>query len=101
MRIFATLARMVFAGLILCCIRAAAQPALPVLPVQTNRTIAELTFLNVTNTVINTDTVGTNLTYTLQHPPSGATISANGIISWFPQEIQGPTSVILTTIAID
>ena len=84
---------MVSAGLILGCIRLGAQP---VLPDQTNRTIAEVSFLRVTNTA-----TGTNLTYQLQHPPSGASIDANGIISWRPLEEQGPTNVIITTIVID
>ena len=71
--------------------------AQPVLPLQTDRTIEEFSFLTVTNT----STTGTNLTYTLQHPPSGATISTNGVISWRPLEEQGPTNVTIFTIVID
>ena len=92
MRIFALLA--VAMGLICAAFRASAQP---VLPVQSDRTIDEQTFLTVTNTA----TSGTNLTYQLQHPPAGATISSSGIITWVPTESQGPTNVVITTIAID
>jgi hypothetical protein len=90
MRIFALLAM----GLICAAFRAGAQP---VLPPQSDRTINELTLLTVTNTA----TSGANLTYQLQHPPAGATIDANGIITWRPTEAQGPTNVTITTVVFD
>src|SRR5882672_654355 len=90
MRIFALLAL----GLFLVGFRASAQPQLPP---QADRTIAELTLLTVTNTA----TSGTNLTYQLQNPPAGASISTSGIITWRPTEAQGPTNVTITTIVVD
>jgi len=88
------LARAVSAAVILGSFQVVAQPQLPP---QNDLTIAEQSFLRVTNTSI----TGTNLTYQLLHPPSGATITANGIIAWSPLENQGPTNVTFTTIVID
>jgi hypothetical protein len=94
MRIFAKWVWAASTVVVFGCLRIGAQP---VLPHQDDRTIAELSFLNVTNTA----TGGTNLTYILQHPPAGASISTNGIIFWRPLEDQGPTNVTITTIVID
>ncbi|MFO1511864.1 MAG: Ig-like domain-containing protein [Verrucomicrobiota bacterium] len=73
----------------------------PVLPTQTNRTINELTLLNVTNTATDGDLPGDLLTYTLSAFPAGATISANGVITWTPSEAQGPMTGTFTTIVAD
>ena len=73
----------------------------PALPVQTNRTINELTLLTVTNTATDTDLPANTLSYLLIGP-SGATIDANGVITWTPAEDQGPGSdVEFTTIVTD
>jgi hypothetical protein len=71
----------------------------PVLPVQNSRTLTEQTPLVVTNTVIDTGIPAPALSYQLLAPPSGATISANGIINWTPAEHQGPSTNLLTTVA--
>jgi hypothetical protein len=73
----------------------------PVLPVQTNRAINELTLLVVTNTATDSDIPANTLTYQLVNPPAGATISTNGIITWTPTEAQGPGTYTITTVVTD
>ncbi|MFO1477561.1 MAG: Ig-like domain-containing protein, partial [Verrucomicrobiota bacterium] len=58
----------------------------PVLPLQTNHTVAELTPLVVTNTATDTDLPANTLNYQLVNPPSGALIDTNGVITWTPTE---------------
>jgi len=71
------------------------------LPVQTNLTINELATLIVTNTATDTQIPGQTLTYSLLNPPSGATISTNGVITWSPAEGQGPSTNAITTVVAD
>lgn len=73
----------------------------PELPVQSNGTVAELTLLTVTNTAADPDPPHNALTYILVDPPSGATISTNGVITWTPAEAQGPSTNTLTTVVTD
>jgi hypothetical protein len=73
----------------------------PELPLRTNRTIAELTTLSVTNTASDNDVPARLLTYFLLEPPAGAAIDTNGVISWTPTEAQGPSTNILTTVVLD
>jgi hypothetical protein len=73
----------------------------PILPQQTNRTIAELTLLIVTNTATDPDIPANVLTYELLDPPSGAVIDANGVITWTPTKEQAPGTNILTTVVSD
>src|SRR6266498_3968836 len=73
----------------------------PLLPGQADRTIAELTTLTVTNTATDADLPANVLTYQLVSPPTGASISANGVISWTPGEGQGPSTATFTTIVTD
>ena len=75
------------------------QNSAPVLPVQTNRTLVESTALTVTNTAVDTGIPAIALSYQLLLPPAGATISANGIITWSPDESQGPSTNTITTVA--
>ena len=56
----------------------------PVLPSQTNGTIAPFTTLVVKNTAFDSDIPACHLTYTLADGPAGATIDSNGIITWSP-----------------
>ena len=72
----------------------------PVLPLQTNLTINELTLLTVTNTATDSDIPANALTYTL-FGPTNAVIDTNGIISWMPSEAQGPGVYTLTTVVTD
>src|SRR5207253_9728324 len=53
----------------------------PVLPVQTNRTIAELTTLIVTNTASDVDVPAETLSYQLVAGPTNGVISTNGVIT--------------------
>ena len=72
----------------------------PVLPVQADRTIAELTTLVVTNTATDADIPANTLTYVLV-APTGAGISSSGIITWTPSEGQGPSTNTFTTVVTD
>jgi regulation of enolase protein 1 (concanavalin A-like superfamily) len=72
----------------------------PSLPVQTNRTINELTYMVVTNTATDSDLPANILTYALSGPP-GSAIDTNGIITWTPDESQGPGVYNLITVVTD
>jgi len=73
----------------------------PVLGVQTNRTVAELTLLVVTNTATDSDLPANILSYSLINPPDGAVIDTNGVITWTPAENQGPGTNTITTVVVD
>ena len=78
----------------------------PVLPVQTNFTIAKLTLLTVTNTATDSDLPANTLSYTLSvtsaaGPVTNASISAGGVITWTPSAEQGPSTNVFTTIVTD
>ena len=73
----------------------------PVLPLQTNRTIGELTSLTVTNAATDANLPATTLIYTLLTNPPNATIDASGIIRWTPSEAQGPSTNVFTTKVTD
>ncbi|MDB6110283.1 MAG: hypothetical protein JWR69_2033, partial [Pedosphaera sp.] len=73
----------------------------PVLSVQTDRTIAELTTLTITNTASDSDIPLNVLTYQLVAPPAGLTITTNGVLTWTPSEAQGPSTNLITTIVTD
>jgi hypothetical protein len=73
----------------------------PVLPAQSNRTIAELTTLTVVNTATDSDIPANTLSYGLLAAPTGATISGSGIINWTPTEAQGPSTNTFTTVVTD
>jgi len=73
----------------------------PTLPAQTNRTIAELSTLTVTNTATDTDIPTNSLSYSLLVAPITATISANGVITWTPGEADGPSTNTFTTRVVD
>lgn len=69
----------------------------PVLPAQVDRTIRELTTLVVTNTATDLDLPANVLSYQLIGAPPGAMVDANGIISWTPTAVQGPSTNLFTT----
>src|SRR5205814_1222685 len=73
----------------------------PILSVQTNRTINELTLLTVTNTATDSDLPANIISYALINAPSGAAISAAGVITWTPSEAQGPSTNLIVTVATD
>jgi hypothetical protein len=73
----------------------------PVLPPSTNYTINELTTLTATNTATDSDIPANVLTYSLVAPPAHASISTNGIITFSPDEAQGPGVYALTTVVTD
>jgi hypothetical protein len=74
----------------------------------TNRTIAELTLLTVTNVATDADIPVQTLSYTLTVTNLGggsvvtnAAISTNGVITWTPTEAQGPSTNRFTTVVSD
>src|SRR5206468_3019056 len=73
----------------------------PGLPGATNYTINELTTLTVTNTASDPDLPANSLVYSLMLPPAHATVDTNGIISFTPDESQGPAVYTITTIVTD
>jgi PA14 domain./Ricin-type beta-trefoil lectin domain. len=73
----------------------------PVLPAQNDRTINELTLLTVANAASDSDLPANTLSYALLNAPSGATIDANGVITWTPTESQGPSINLFVTTVTD
>ena len=73
----------------------------PVLPVQADRTIDELTLLTVTNTATDGDVPANVLSYELLVAPAGTVIDAEGVITWTPTESQGPSTNTFTTVVTD
>ena len=70
----------------------------PVLPVIATQTVNELTLLTVTNTATESN-IHSTLGYALVKPPAGMTISADGVITWTPQQTQSPSTNLVTTVA--
>lgn len=69
-----------------------------VFPSPTNMVMDEMT----TNTVVNQASPPNGVTYTLLNPPSWATIDpTTGVITLRPLEPDGPTNVVITTVATD
>ena len=73
----------------------------PVLAVQTDRSVDESTALVVTNTATDNDIPYPVLTYRLVNAPYGAQIDAHGVITWTPNEYQGPGSYLIQTVVTD
>src|ERR1051326_4770630 len=73
----------------------------PVLPPSTNYTINELTTLTVTNTAIDSDIPANVLSYLLLSPPAHASVDTNGIVTFSPDEAQGPGVFTLRTVVTD
>jgi hypothetical protein len=73
----------------------------PLLLLQSDRTVAELAALVVTNTATDIDSPPDNLSYSLVAPPNGAAINASGVISWTPSATQGPSTNPITTVVTD
>ncbi len=73
----------------------------PVLPGVTNYTIDELTTLTVTNSASDSDVPANTLTYSLLSPPVNASIDTNGVITFSPDESQGPGAYTIITLVTD
>lgn len=61
----------------------------------------ELTLMIVTNVAMDADLPINLLTYELLAPPAGAVIDTNGIITWTPSEVQGPSTNAIVTVVSD
>jgi uncharacterized repeat protein (TIGR03806 family) len=64
----------------------------------TNRTVAALTPLTITNAATDADLPYQELSYFLLNPPSGATISSNGVINWTPGPGQVGSNALNTAV---
>jgi hypothetical protein len=73
----------------------------PVLPMQVDRELTELSQLVVTNTATDVDLPLNLLIYELVGAPAGATINGLGVITWTPSEGQGPATNVFTTVVRD
>src|SRR5204862_4239859 len=71
------------------------------LPAQSDRTVSELSTMTVTNTASDADLPANTLTYSLIAAPANATISSSGIVTWTPNESQGPGTNVFTTRVTD
>ncbi|MGO8678254.1 MAG: hypothetical protein ACLQVX_20620 [Limisphaerales bacterium] len=72
--------------------------AAPILGVIGTQSVNELTLLTVTNAATESN-IHSTLGYVLIAPPAGMTISVNGVITWTPQQGQGPSTNLVTTVA--
>jgi hypothetical protein len=73
----------------------------PTLPSQPDVTLNELESLTVANVASDIDCPPNEMTYKLEGAPEGASISADGIITWAPSEMQGPGTYTIKTIVTD
>jgi hypothetical protein len=71
----------------------------PSLPTISTQTVNALALLTVNNSATNFNIHSTNFGYGLINPPSGATISSSGVVTWTPNRAQGPgTNTIITVV---
>ena len=73
----------------------------PVLPLQANLTIAELTTLVVTNAASDAESPPQTLAYALINAPSGTTVDPNGVIHWTPSQNQSPSTNLFRATVTD
>ncbi len=73
----------------------------PILPPQTNQTIAGMATILVTNTASDTDLPANALTYALVVAPTNAVIDTNGVISWTPVYSEVPSTNEFQTVVTD
>src|SRR6185295_18084877 len=71
----------------------------------TNRTIAELTIMTVTNIATDSDLPANTIVYTLVVTNAAGVVTnaaiTNGVITWIPSEAQGPSTNTFTTVVTD
>ncbi|HWQ90376.1 MAG TPA: hypothetical protein VN673_01805, partial [Clostridia bacterium] len=73
----------------------------PVLPSQQTVTIPELRQLVITNRAVDPDIPANGMTYALLAAPTGAAIDTDGVITWTPNELQGPGTNAVITVVTD
>jgi hypothetical protein len=62
------------------------------------QTVNELTTLTVTNAAAEANTNSVTTGYGLLNPPSGASISGSGVITWMPGQSQSHSTNLITTV---
>jgi len=55
----------------------------------------------LTNTASSSDPPVLGLSYALLDPPSGMAVYAVGVIAWYPDETQGPSTNLIVTVVTD
>jgi large repetitive protein len=73
----------------------------PVLPIQTNLTIAGLVTLVLTNAATDSDIPSNALVYVLLNAPTNAVIDTNGVITWTPEPDRSPSTNVFMTAVMD
>jgi hypothetical protein len=74
----------------------------PILTAVTNQTINELTTLTLTNAASDPDLPANQLTFALVSGPSGVNVDpATGVLTWTPNEAQGPGTNAVTISVTD
>jgi hypothetical protein len=73
----------------------------PVLPIQADRQLQDLTLLVVNNTGSDSDIPANTLTYQFLAAPNGANLSAQGVITWTPTLAQSPSTNTFITVVTD
>jgi len=74
--------------------------AAPSLPTVADQFVVEGTLLQFTNIATDTDIPANLLAYSLMDAPAGAAVT-NGIVTWTPNESQGPSTNVLSMIVTD
>jgi len=74
----------------------------PILTVPPNQTITELSTLVLTNTAADSDIPANTLTFNLLSAPDGMILDAtSGVLTWTPDESQGPSTNLITVSVTD
>jgi hypothetical protein len=74
----------------------------PTLQPLADRTIIELSTLNITNVASDTDVPAQTLTFVLVSGPSGVTLDgSSGVLTWTPTEAQGPSTNTIVVRVFD
>ena len=73
----------------------------PMLTLPADQTIDELVPWSTNATAADADLPPNTLTFELVSGPSGLTVSTNGVISWTPDEAQGPSTNTVTVRVFD
>ena len=73
----------------------------PQFPAQPDYFVEAGSILTITNTAVDMDVPGNNLSYALIGAPVGMAISTNGVITWMPTLAQSASTNVITTVVTD